>query len=162
MLDVPAGRYRLSFTHPRFDTLGLVGPVVEIQATTTREHQLTMLTDDQIARSVCQAESGEGAGQARSVLYGYVRDGSSPAVVSEAIVTAAWRSPTARGPTVGVRNETREVQSDATGYYQLCGIPAETPFTVRAAHGVRRGAEHRVDALRSPVTRLDVELGRAQ
>jgi hypothetical protein len=161
MLDVSPGRYRLSFTHPRFDTLGVVGPVLEIHATAEADYELTMHTDEEIAQSVCQGAVVESPGQPRTLVYGYVRDGSSPAVVPEATVTAAWRSPMARGPTVGVRNETVEVQGDATGYYQVCGIPAETPFTVRAAQGARRGPEHRVDPLRSPVTRLDVELRRA-
>ena len=161
MLDVTPGRYRLSFTHPRFDTLGVVGPVLEVHVTDPTEHQLTMLTDEQIVGAVCQAPSGEGASLPRTLLYGYVREPSSPAVIPEALVTVAWRSPMVRGPTVGVRNEALEVQSDATGYYQLCGIPTETPFTVRAARGTKRGAEHRADPLRSPIKRLDVELGRA-
>ena len=161
MQDVSLGRYRLSFTHPRFDTLGLVGPVFEVHVTAASEHELTMLTDEEIVRAVCQAAGREDGGQSRTLLYGYVREASSPAVVPEAIVTAAWRSPIVRGPTVGVRNETLEVQSDATGYYQVCGIPAETAFTVRAARGTRRGPEHRVDPLRSPVMRRDVEVGRA-
>ena len=159
MLDVPAGRYRLSFTHPRFDTLGIVGPVVELQATATAEHQLTMPTDEQIARTVCQAAGREG--QSLTLLYGYVRDWSSPAVVPNATVTIAWRSPLVRGPTVGVRNEAFEVESDATGYYQVCGVPREIPLNVRAIRETRRGAERRVDPLVSPVTRLDVEVGRA-
>ena len=159
MLDVPAGRYRLSFTHPRFDTLGIVGPVVELQATATAEHQLTMPTDEQIARTVCQAAGREG--QSLTLLYGYVRDWSSPAVVPNATVTIAWRSPLVRGPTVGVRNEAFEVESDATGYYQVCGVPREIPLNVRAIRETRRGAERRVDPLVSPVTRFDVEVGRA-
>ena len=154
MLDVPPGRYRLSFTHPRLDTLGIVGPVVELHVAGSAEHHLTMPTEDEIARAACATT------EEATLIYGYVREHGSPAVVPEATVTLAWRSSTPRGPTVGVRNESLEVRSDATGYYALCGVPRETPLTVRAAHGERRGAEHRVDALVGPVTRFDVELSR--
>ncbi len=160
MLDVTPGRYRLSFTHPRFDTLGVVGPVVELQVTGATEHHLTMPTDEQIARSVCPAQEGAGAGQAPTLLYGYVREGSSAAVVPNATVTASWRAPIARGPTVGVRVESFEVESDATGYYHLCGVPNEIPLTVRATRETRRGTEHKVEPIVSPITRLDVRLGR--
>lgn len=160
MLDVKPGEYRLSFTHPRFDTLGVVGPVIELHVTGATEHQLTMPTDEQVARSVCQAHEGAVAGQAPTLLYGYVREGSSPAVVPTATVTASWRVPIARGPTVGVRTESFEVQSDATGYYQVCGVPREIPLTVRAMRDSRRGTEHKLEPIGSPVTRLDVRLGR--
>lgn len=156
MLDVPIGRYRLSFTHPRLDTLGIVGPVVDVHVTNSAEHHLTMPTDDDIARAAC------GPSEPATLIYGYVRDAGSPAVVSDATVTFAWRSAPPRGPTVGVRNESVEVRSDATGYYSLCGVPRDIPLTARAAREERRGAEHRIGPVVSPVTRFDVELARRQ
>lgn len=160
MLDVTPGRYRLSFTHPRFDTLGVVGPVTELHVTAASEHQLTMPPDDQIARTVCQSHERD-ADRPPTLLYGYVREGSSPAVVPNATVTVSWRAPIARGPTVGVRNETFEVDSDATGYYFVCGVPRETPLTVRAVHATRRGAEQNIEPVATSLTRLDVRLGRS-
>jgi hypothetical protein len=160
MLDVTPGRYRLSFTHPRFDTLGIVGPVVEVQASNAAEHHLTMPNEDEIARSACSASAADPSGPPATLVYGYVRDGSSPAVVPDATVTVAWRVSLPRGPTVGVRNEALEVQSDETGRYQLCGVPRDTQLTVRATRGTRRATEERVDALVSAVTRFDIDLGR--
>jgi hypothetical protein len=159
MLDVTAGKYRLSFTHPRFDTLGIVGPAIDLSVNAASEHQLAMPPDDQIARSVCQSLQGDAA-RAPTLLYGYVREGSSPAVVPNATVTVTWRTPIARGPTVGVRNETFEVESDGTGYYFVCGVPRETPLAVRASRGTRRGIEQKVEPIAIPVTRIDVPLGR--
>jgi len=160
MLDVTPGRYRLSFTHPRFDTIGVVGPVVELQVTGATDHQLTMPTDDQMARSVCERQEGAAASEHPTLLYGYVREGSSPAVVPNATVTVAWRALIARGPTVGVRNETLEVESDATGYYQVCGVPRDLQLTLRATRGTRRGTEQRIDPIGSSLTRRDVPTGR--
>ncbi len=160
MLDVTPGRYRLSFTHPRFDTVGVVGPVVEVHVTSATEHQLTMPTDEQVARSVCERQSGGAASQPPTLLYGYVREGSSPAVVPNATVTVTWRALIARGPTVGVRQAALEVETDATGYYQLCGIPRDTQLTIRATRGTRPGAEQKIEAIGSPVTRRDVAAGR--
>jgi hypothetical protein len=162
MLDVTPARYRLSFTHPRFDTLGVVGQVVEVDATGTGEHHLTMPTDEEIARSACSAQETERSGQPATLLYGYVRDGSSPAVVPQATVTVGWRVPIPRGPTVAVRSEGFEVQSDATGRYQVCGVPRETQLSVRATQGARRGLEQRIDPLAAPVNRLDVVLLRGR
>jgi hypothetical protein len=159
MPDVTAGKYRLSFTHPRFDTLGIVGPVIDLNVTAAAEHQLAMPTDDQIARSVCQAHQRD-AGETPTLMYGYVREGSSPAVVPNASVTVAWRAPIARGPTVGVRNEGFKIESDATGYYFVCGVPREIPLTVRASRGTGRGVEQKLNPLESPVTRIDVPVGR--
>lgn len=161
MPDVPAGRYRLSFTHPRFDTLGIVGPVVDLHATATAAQSLTMPTDDEIARAACAANPAD-SGEERTLLYGYVRDGSSPAVVGGATVEVSWRASIPRGPTVGVRNEAMEVESDATGWYQLCGIPRDVPLTLRATLGSHRVTEQRIEAIAAPVTRLDVPLGRAR
>jgi Carboxypeptidase regulatory-like domain len=162
MLDVPLGRYRLSFTHARFDTLGIVGPVVDVHADGAREHELKMPTDDEIAGSACKAQGTEAAGQAATMLYGYVRDGDSPAVVPGATVTVAWRVSIARGPTVGVREQTLEVQADASGSYQVCGVPRDTQLSVRASRDSRRGTEHRMAPISLPVTRVDVALARAR
>lgn len=162
LLDVPPARYRLSFTHPRFDTVGIVGPVVEIDADGTGEHDLTMPTDAEIARSACGEQAAEASGQPQTLLYGYVRDGSSPAVVPGATITIAWRVAPPRGPTVGVRGQTLEVQADATGRYQVCGVPREIQLSVGAALGTRRGVERRIDPLVSLVNRLDIELVRSR
>jgi hypothetical protein len=160
MLDVTPARYQLSFTHPRFDTLDVVGPVVEIDARDSAQHVLTMPTGDDIARSVCAARMSQPAHTpaTHTLLYGYVRDGASPAVVADATVRATWRLSRPRGPTVGVRSQSIEVESDGTGRYQLCGIPTDAPFTIRVSRGARRGAERRIDALSSTVIRVDLEL----
>jgi hypothetical protein len=158
MLDVPAARYRLSFTHPRFDTLGIVADVVEVDANVAAEHQLKMPTDEEITRSACSVPDAAAPDEAPTLLYGYVREASSPAVVPEATVTVAWRRSLPRGPTVGVRNETLEALTDATGRYQVCGAPRETSLSIRATRGSRRGSDQRIDPLASLVNRLDVEL----
>jgi hypothetical protein len=157
MPDVPTGRYRLSFTHPRFDTLGIVGPVVDLHATSTAEHSLTMPADDEIARAACAANPAI-AGEERTLLYGYVRDGDSPAVVAGAAVEISWRASIPRGPTVGVRNEAMAVESDAAGSYRVCGVPRDVPLTLRVTLGARRVTEQRIEAIAAPVTRLDVPL----
>jgi hypothetical protein len=61
-----------------------------------------------------------------------------------------------------VRNEAMEVESDVTGWYQLCGIPRDVPLTLRATLGSHRVTEQRIEAIAAPVTRLDVPLGRAR
>ena len=161
MVDVPVGRYRLSFTHARFDTLGIVGPVIDVHADGAREHELRMPSDDEIARSACEAKDTEASAHP-TLLYGYVREADSPAVVPDATGTVAWRVSIARGPTVGVREQTLEVQADASGSYQVCGVPRDIQLSVRAARGSRRGADHRIEPISLPVTRVDVPLARGR
>jgi hypothetical protein len=158
ILDVPQARYRLSFTHPRFDTLGVVGQVIEVDANGTGEHQLMMPTDEEIARSVCVRQGAQRSNAPVALLYGYVRDGSSAAGVPAATVTVSWRAAIARGPRVGVRTQAVEVQSDTSGFYQVCGVPREIQLTARATKGTRRGVEERIEPLRPPVNRVDVTL----
>lgn len=160
MMDVPAGRYRLSFTHPRLDTIGIVAPALELNATSTAEQNLTMPTDEEIARAACPGAVA--GGQAATLLYGYVRDGASPAVVPGATVTVTWRASIPRGPTVAVRTEGFEFESDANGRYQFCGLPRDVPVSVRATRGARRGAEQAIEPGGSRVIRRDVELGSAR
>jgi hypothetical protein len=120
-----------------------------------------MPADDEIARAACAANPAD-SGEDRTLLYGYVRDGASPAVVGGARVEVAWRASIPRGPTVAVRNEAVEVESDVTGLYQLCGVPRDVPLTLRATLGSRRVTEQRIEAIGAPVTRLDVLLGAAR
>ena len=53
-----------------------------------------------------------------------------------------------------------EVESDNTGYYFVCGVPRDTPLSVRAARDTRRGAEQKIEPITKPVMRFDVQLGR--
>ena len=161
MLDVPVGRYRLSFTHARFDTLGIVGPVVDVHADGAREHELRMPSDEEIAQSACAGKGPEGSAHPPTLLYGYVRESDSPAVVPDATVTVAWRASIARGPTVGVREEKLEVHADASGSYQVC-VPRDTQLSLRAARGPRRGTDYRIEPISLPVTRMDVPLARGR
>jgi hypothetical protein len=99
-----------------------------------------------------------------TLLYGYVRNASTPAVVAGATVTVSWRKPTARGPAIAVATASVETESDAEGHYQLCGVPTDVQLTVRVALESRQSRDVPIEALGSVVTRLDVDLpkGRAQ
>ena len=133
--------------------------MVELHVTGATEHQLTMPSDDHVARSVCERQEGGTASPHSTLLYGYVREGSSPAVVPNATVAVAWRAPIARGPTVGVRNETLEVESDATVLSFVRRFRATSANAPRNAGTSPRRAEDRGD--RIAVTRRDVPFWRA-
>ena len=162
MLDVTPGPYRLSFTHPRFDTLGIVGPVVDVDARTPSDHVLTMPTDEQIVRAACAVNRSSVTDGGPSLLYGYVRDGSSPAVVAGAAITVAWRSVATQGAAVAVRTESLITESDADGQYQLCGVPTDVKLTVRVSRQSRQSAEIPLGPLGTVVSRFDVELPQAR
>ena len=160
MRDVSAGRYRLSLTHPRLDTLGVMAPVVEISADGQGDHRLTVPADDEIARQVCAARGDTTVDQRTTLLYGYVREAGSRAVVHGAKITIRWQRATVSAAGVEVRTQTLATESDAAGQYFICGIPPGLSVTVRATLlGTHRGGEQPVGPLDAPVTRLDVEVG---
>ncbi|MGQ0713176.1 MAG: carboxypeptidase-like regulatory domain-containing protein [Gemmatimonadaceae bacterium] len=164
MLDVSPGKYRLSFTHPRFDTLGIVGEALDVDARRPAEHILTMPTDEDIARAACPGERAPPLTPQPSLIYGYVRDASKPAVVPGATVSVSWRQSALRGPAVAVATASVETESDAEGRYQLCGVPTDVPLTVQVERESRGSPELPLEALGAPVTRLDMDLpnGRAR
>ncbi|HZO19403.1 MAG TPA: carboxypeptidase-like regulatory domain-containing protein [Gemmatimonadaceae bacterium] len=159
MRDVSAGRYRLSLTHPRLDTLGVMAPVVEISADGQGDHRLAVPADDEIARQVCAARGDTTVNRRTTLLYGYVREAGSRAVVQRAKITIRWQRATVSAAGVEVRTQTVTTESDAAGQYFICGIPPGLSVTVRATlPGTRRGGEQPVGPLDAPVTRLDVEV----
>ncbi len=162
MLDVTPGPYRLSFTHPRFDTLGVVGPVIEIDGRTTSDHVLTMPTDEEIAHGACALEEASWGSEPPSLLYGYVRDGPSPAVVPGAAITVAWRNLQPQGAAVAVATESLVTESDADGHYQFCGVPMDVKLTIRVARRSRQSLDIPLGPLGSVVSRFDVELPTAR
>jgi hypothetical protein len=162
MLDVTPGEYRLSFTHPRFDTLGIVGPAIDIDGRAPSDHVLTMPTDDEIARAACVAAEGSLTDAEAGLLYGYVRDGASPAVVPGAAVTVAWKNLQTQGTAVVVNTKSLVTEADAEGYYQLCGVPTDMKLTVRVARQSRQSLDVPLGPLGGVVTRFDVELPRAR
>lgn len=159
MRNVSAGRYRLSFTHPRLDTLGVMAPVVEVTADGQGDHRLTLPADDEIARQVCAGRGDTAVNQPATLLYGYVRQAGSREVVPQAKITVSWQRATVNAAGVDVRTQTLATESDAAGQYFICGIPAGLRVPVRATlPGTRRRGEQSVAPLDGSVTRLDVEV----
>lgn len=159
MQGVSAGRYRLSFTHPRLDTLGVMAPVAEISADGQGDHRLTVPADDEITRQVCAARGDTTVNRRTTLLYGYVREAGSGSLVRGAKITIRWQRATVSAASVEVRTQTLTTESDAAGQYFICGIPPGLSVTVRATlPGTHRRGEQPVGPLDAPVTRLDVEV----
>jgi hypothetical protein len=161
MLDVTPGSYRLSFTHPRFDTLGIVGPVIDVDTRSASDLVLMMLADEEIATAACAGVESP-ANHGPSLLYGFVRDGPGPAVLSGATVSVEWRNLRKQVTGVAVAEQSLATESDADGRYLFCGVPTDVKLTIRVDGQSRHSADIPLGPLHEAVSRFDLALPRSR
>ncbi|MGK2934053.1 MAG: carboxypeptidase regulatory-like domain-containing protein [Gemmatimonadaceae bacterium] len=134
--SIPPGEYRIALFDPLLDTLslGVVSPPTRFVAGDTVELILAVPSQPTIVTAKCGAPRGEDD----RALFGQVIDAATEQPVAGAQVTLNWNDITI-SETTGVRNEPRrrQAQSDARGYYRICGLPAELTAEVF----VQRGAD---------------------
>jgi hypothetical protein len=132
--DLPLGEFSLGFSHPAWDSLGVVPPAqrVSLHADSEATADLALPPMERILDEACADVPTRFKG---AVLVGYVRDASSGDPVVNARVEASWTRHQGRGR--GVQTEDLEAigTTDAAGFYRLCGIPTGTPVEVRAVYG---------------------------
>lgn len=137
MDSIPPGEYQVALFDPLLDTLslGVVSARTRFAAGDTVEMVLAVPSQLAIVTAKC--------GPARSpeedrALFGQVLDAATEQPVAGAQVSLNWVDLTISERT-GVRNEPRRrhAESDARGYYKICGLPAE----LTAEAFVQRGAD---------------------
>lgn len=113
-----------------------------------------------------QCDSAASSGWKGSIRGSVVDMRQNP--VSGAQIMASWRSwdvatsPSGRGSAdAGIveRANGRTTRSDASGRYELCGIPTLVQLSLRALHGARESAEHVFVASDSLPVALDLTVG---
>lgn len=129
---VPDGVFTAAFTHPRLDSLGILGlsAEVEIRRGEDSEVRLSIPSYGTIWLAACRAEDLEGGA---AVLSGVVRDLSSGEPIPGAVVRVAWQEVEAVMPVFQARDRWLEARSDAEGRYVACGIPLGELIEVRAS-----------------------------
>lgn len=134
---VPSGKYLMGFLHPTLDSLGLGAPRRIVDATGSAPVRVTLAIPSATtiwtmlcARQTAAAEAVDSSG----LVFGFVRDADSDAPLGGATVVVTWSTLVVDG---GVRIDRQEVpvQSNAEGWYALCGVPADAPVTARAELG---------------------------
>jgi hypothetical protein len=125
---VPAGHYRVSFAHPRLDSLRyLPAPVpVEVGTDGPTAAALAIPGISALRAEACGSRAGEGA-----ILVGQVVADGTGQPLPGAEVRASWHGQGRPGGSATAR-------TDETGGYVLCGLPASVPVSVSATvQGVR-------------------------
>ncbi len=131
---LPPGEYSVSFAHPRLAALGVVGSSVNVTLERSREDVVTLAVPSyaKVTMELCPDSL---IGNARGVVRGVLRDARTGAPVAFSGIRVSWAEPTLRGGQHGRLEPFVEVESDANGYYTVCGIPIGRGVEVRVGPG---------------------------
>ncbi|UCC71998.1 MAG: carboxypeptidase regulatory-like domain-containing protein [Gemmatimonadota bacterium] len=163
------GEYAVSFSHPSLDSLVFTPdpvPVTLRRGRTTAVH-LAVPSPGTILASLCpEIGRTEGTGAVVGVVRD-VRTGSPVAgatvSLSSAQIVGVSGSPWDLQPTSERLVETEhgrgvEVTTDAAGRYRVCGVPADTTFSLQAAHEGWVSIESTLKLASDEVVRVDLDL----
>ncbi len=135
--SIPPGEYQVALFDPLLDTLalGVVSPRTRFAAGDTVD--LVLAVPSQLAIVTAKCGPATSAEEDRA-LFGQILDAATELPVAGARVSLNWTDLIISERT-GVRSEPRrrEVESDARGYYKICGLPPD----LTAEAFVRRGAD---------------------
>ena len=133
--DLPPGTYQIGVFHPLLDTLGVtlatqpfhVGPDSSISVL------LAVPSKSTIIRKACPVRP---RAQGTSAVIGHVHDPETLQPVAGADVSIAWTQIEV-SKEVGVRRSPRLLRdsTDASGAFQLCGLPNSMQGTLQARRG---------------------------
>jgi hypothetical protein len=122
---LPGGVQRVSFFHPRTDSLLLVMPM----------RPVALAPGGTAAVTLALPRGGECPGKPElpvAALLGQVRDSDRDVAVRDAAVWAGFAEVDVRPPP-GTSRKPMETRSDSSGRYLLCGLPLNVKLNVRAA-----------------------------
>ncbi len=132
--SLPAGTYRLSFTHPAFDQAGVGAPRwrVDLPAQGLQGVLLATPAPDSRYGRACPTPRGESQGY----LVGTVRDAAADTGLGGAVVNAMWAQVSV-SRTTGVQTlrKNARAETDAHGLFVLCGVPNDGDVTAWATFG---------------------------
>ncbi len=135
--SIPPGEYQVALFDPLLDTLslGVVSPLTRFAAGDTVT--LMLAVPSQLAIVTAKCGPPRSAEEDRA-LFGQVLDAATEQPVAGAQVNLNWTDLTISERS-GVRSEPRrrQAESDARGYYKICGLPPE----LTAEAFVQRGAD---------------------
>ncbi|HEX8360039.1 MAG TPA: carboxypeptidase regulatory-like domain-containing protein [Longimicrobium sp.] len=129
--DLDEGRYAVTFTHPRTDSLRYRAPATDV-AVRLGEAATVRLVSPSLATAIAAGCAGDSLRAGAGVLAGTVRNRANGAPLAGARVAVWWN-----GPSGTVRGE---VESDAEGQYRFCGAPPGVRLSARASF-LGRGGE---------------------
>lgn len=136
LTDLPEGRHRVTFTHPRAALLGLADAKdVDLEVGVRTRADLAIPAPPSLVERICPRPL---VAEVTGLVVGTVRDSARDSVVPGATVRVVWAQPGPTGEPPGVRWV--ETRADAQGVYRVC-VPSDAPLSVElVANGIEVAA----------------------
>ena len=131
--NVPAGERFVAFSSPALDSLGLstLGTMMNVSAGNSVPIQLASPSFPTIARALCR---GTVFASDSGIIWGTVRDAATETRLVHARTAMQWAAPRVTGAkSVSVDRGSREVRTDSTGTYYVCGVPTGILLSIEAS-----------------------------
>jgi Carboxypeptidase regulatory-like domain len=156
--DLPAGRWRLSFSHPVLDSTGVSAPEVLID-TRTRPAEVVLATPGPAAvhRHLCPHDPVRATG----AILSLVRDAEAGTALPDVAVTAEWTVYGVGHGGVRRSPQATSAQSDASGRVLLCNIPTDVPVVLHGQSGDGPSGMVLVSLAGRPFSRAYLHLARS-
>ena len=146
------GRYIAGFLHPMLDSLGLAFTQRQLTVNADGDVRvdLAVPAPERIQTALC----GRGSGQdTTGVLLGYVLNAHNFTAIDTATVIAQWAEISFGQNGMSRRLLYQTAQSDAEGWFALCGVPAATSVVVRAVSGTDTSGAIEIDVPKTRIAR---------
>jgi hypothetical protein len=140
-LSVPlAGEYTLRLSHPRLDSLAVPEQAesVELERDSTTAAAFALPSVRSNVLRLCGRDTRV---PATRVILGVVRDSGTGEPANGAKVSASWQYVDLSRPDVVVRNVRDEVNTDDSGLFAVCDVPAASVVRLWAEQGGKRSRE---------------------
>ena len=129
-----AGRYRLTFDHPIFDSTGLAVPPVVVDVAAGGATAVILATPGPVTahRTLCPYDPWQQ--KARAIL-GLVRDAADSKPLPNITVTAHWTIYVVGPGSIRAEPGTAAARSDGSGRVLLCNVPTDVAVVLQGKAG---------------------------
>ncbi len=129
-----AGRYRLTFDHPAFDSTGLAAPPVVVDVAAGGATAVTLATPGPVTahRTLCPHDPWQ---QKTGAILGLVRDAADSKPLPNITVTAHWTIYLVGVGSGRAEPGTAAARSDGSGRILLCNVPTDVAVVLQGRAG---------------------------
>lgn len=139
--DVLPGEYDLAVRTPSLDSIRASSQVPIVVAEGLAPLRIKTPTATQLSAVLCGTALSGATGRGKGAILGSVRNAIDTTMLGGVRVVADWSDYEANsGASLRVLNHRLETQTDSLGAYRLCGVPIETPLSIRAVPSSGRSA----------------------
>jgi len=129
-----AGRYRLTFDHPIFDSTGLAAPPVVVDVAAGGATAVILATPGPVTahRTLCPHDPWQ---QKAGAILGLVRDAADSKPLPNITVTAHWTIYVVGPGSIRAEPGTAAARSDGSGRVLLCNVPTDVAVVLQGKAG---------------------------